>query len=82
MCYDVACNILKHHADIGTWHAQQSVIDRINKTITCVGPVCGRLQDVTFQGNDMVYNFANQTVCISGGVRMEFLNSSTAHNSC
>ena len=78
-CQGVACTVLKNAVDIGAWYAQQSTVDRINKTITCTGSVHGRFQDVTFQGNNMVYNFADQTVHILGGVKTEFSNGSAAN---
>jgi len=62
LCQRVDCTILKNNKDFGALHTTQSLIDRTDKTVSCEGFVHGRLQGVVFEGNDIVYNFADQVM--------------------
>ena len=61
-CKDITCTILEENKQIGYLTAENSKLNKINKTLYFTNSVKGKLFDIRFLGNNLFYDYSKQLI--------------------
>ena len=61
-CKDSVCSLIRNNKEIATLKSIKSLVNRNSKNIFLNGPVDGNFSELEFYGQDVNYNFSNQTI--------------------
>jgi LPS export ABC transporter protein LptC len=61
-CKNIYCALNNNYKQIADVHAYNAVINKTNKNVFLTGSTVGHTCDVTITGQDITYNYSNQTL--------------------
>jgi LPS export ABC transporter protein LptC len=61
-CSNVLCQLRIKNQEIAQLHSDKSIVNRNNKNIFLCGPVTGNFRELKINGQDINYNFSDQTI--------------------